>query len=351
VTAIGVQMMQPNRALTVAHAAATIVEGPARVGSVHSVFRRAANLWILPDALLAITGPMSTRVPNGIVVDSARSRSERFLGLCTDMTVRAGHGYVEIAAAGLRIDTVGALRWDPRPRFPSRFLDAAGLQRNLDQLAWLIRRDAGGKPWSFASLLDASAHHVQATRAPIHHDDAQHALLMRRARPAVAALLAAVKEGNTDRISAAARRLAGLGRGLTPSGDDFLIGVCGALVLADAMLPVSRNAVRFSAASRRDLALAIAAAADQTTMLSAVWLRHAAHAEFSSEVGRVLVTLADEDASELQAAVTELLAVGAESGLDTATGLLHGGRAMLSSLTSLPRDARPLGHDWIPSNS
>ena len=314
-----------------------MVDGPMRLGSVHSVFGRAANLWIPPDSLLAITGPISTRVPNGIIVDSARSETERFLGLRAGMMVRAGHGCVSIRAAGLHIDTSGAPRWDPRPRFPSRTLPPAGLERNLNGLDWLIRQDAGDKPWSFASLLDPSANHVQETRAPSQGEEAQRALLARRARPAVAAILAAVELGETDRISLAARRLAGLGRGLTPSGDDFLIGVCGAILLADAMLPVSRNETRPGAASRRDRALAIAVAADQTTVLSAVWLRHAARAEFSSEVGRVLVTLAGEDASELHAAVTQLLAVGGVSGLDTATGLLHGSRAMLSSPTSLAR--------------
>jgi hypothetical protein len=331
-----VQTRQPCRVLVVAHAAATMVEGPARVGAVHSVFRRAANLWIPPDALLAITGPRLPRVPNGIVVDdSGRSRSEGFLGLRADMTVRAGHGFVDIPAAGLHIDTAGAPRWDPRSQFPSQFLAAAGLKRNLDQLAWLIYRDAGGKPWSFASLLDPSAHHAQETRALSQGEEAQRALLARRARPAVAALLAAVKKGEPDRIAAAAQRLAGLGRGLTPSGDDFLIGVCGALVLADSMLPVSPNAARPGAPSCRDLAWAIAAAADQTTMLSAVWLRHAARAEFSSELGCVLVTLAGGSAAKLGAAVIELLAVGELSGLDTATGLLYGGRAMLLSSKSL----------------
>ena len=331
------QTVQPYRALAVAHAAATIVEGSARVGSVHSVFRCAANLWIPPDSLLAITDPMSTRVPNGIVVgDSNGSRTEGFLGLRANMTVRIGHGCVDIPAVGLRIDSAGAPRWDPRPRLPSRSLAPAELEQNLDRLAWFIHRDTGGKPWSFASLLDSSAHHAQETRVTSQGEEAQRALLAQRVRPAAAALLAAVKEGETDRISAAARRLAGLGHGLTPSGDDFLIGVCGALVLADAMLPVNPNAAHPRAGSRRDQALAIAAAADQTTALSAVWLRHAVHAEFSSEVGRVLVTLADRDASELEAAVTELLTVGGVSGLDTATGLLHGGRAMLSSSTLLP---------------
>jgi hypothetical protein len=347
---LGTQRMQHYRALAVAHAAAIMVEGPARVGSVHSVFRRAANLWIPPDSLLAITDPMSPRVPNGIVIDSARARGEEFLGLLADMTVQSGHGCVDIPAAGLRIDIAGAPRWNPQPRFPSNCLSPAGFERNLDRLEWFIRRDAVGKPWSFASLLDPSAHHAQGIFAPSQAAEGQRALLARCARPAVADLLAAVKAGETERIFAAARRLAGLGRGLTPSGDDFLIGVCGALVLADAILPVSRTVAHPSMVSRRDQALAIAAAADRTTLLSAVWLRHAAHAEFSSEIGRVLVTLAKEDAPDLQVAITELLAVGGLSGLDTATGLLYGIRAMLSPPTSLPSVAHGLiskGHHRV----
>ena len=327
--------MQPYQALAIAHAAATMVEGPPRIGSVHSVFRCAANLWIPPHSLLAITDPMSTRVPNGIVVDPAHSRGDGFLGLHANMTVRVGHGYVDIPVAGLRIETADVPRWDPRPQFPSRILTLAGLERNFDKMALLIHQDAGDKPWSFASLLDPSAHRAQDTRALSQGEEAQRALLAQRARPAVAALLDAVKAGDTDWISAAARRLAGLGRGLTPSGDDFLIGVCGAIALADAIPLGCRVAARPSAA-RRDRALAIAAAADRTTVLSAVWLRHAAQGEFSSELGRVLVTLADEDGVELHAAVAELLAVGGVSGLDTATGLLHGGYAMLA-LPTAPR--------------
>ena len=329
--------MQPYRALAVARAAATIVEGRLRVGSVHSVFHGAANIWISPDLLLAITGPKTTRVPNGIVVDSAQAQGEGFLNLHVDMVVRAGHECVDITAAGLRIDIAGSPRWDPRPRFPSRSLPPTELERNLNRLDGLIRQDAGDKPWSFASLLDPSVDLAQETRAPSQGEEAQRALLAQRARPAVTALLGAVKEGETDRISAAARRLAGLGRGLTPSGDDFLIGVCGAIVLADAMLLVSRKEASSSVASGQDRVLAIAVAADQTTLLSGAWLRHAAHGEFGSEVGRVLIALADGNATDLHGAITKLLAVGGVSGLDTATGLLYGTRAMLSSPTSLLR--------------
>jgi hypothetical protein len=64
--------------------------------------------------------------------------------------------------------------------------------------------------------------------------------------------------------------------------------------------------------------------------LSAVWLRHAAQGEFSAELGRVLTALAEADATDLEAAVAALLAIGELSGLDTAAGVLHGGRAVLA---------------------
>jgi hypothetical protein len=245
------------------------------------------------------------------------------------MTARTGRGCIAVASAGLRIEIAGAALWDPRLPVPVQRLGATGLERNLDRLAELIRRDAAGKPWSFATLLDLQAHHAQESHDPGRGEEDQRALLAQWVRPAVAALLAAVNSGETARITAAARKLAGLGHGLTPAGDDFLIGVCAAIALANAMLPVSCNGAHASAVSLRDRALAIAVAADQTTTLSAVWLRHAAHAEFSAEVSRVAAALTSNDAAELEPAVGELLAVGGTSGLDTATGLLHGSRAIL----------------------
>ncbi|HEY5881074.1 MAG TPA: DUF2877 domain-containing protein [Nakamurella sp.] len=114
------------------------------------------------------------------------------------------------------------------------------------------------------------------------------------------------------------RSLVGLGRGLTPGGDDLLAGA----------------AVGLHAAGRPDLACRLAAALPtdldvRTTALSADLLRLALAGHACAEVGQVLRTLhgtARDPAHRpgLVATTTRLLAVGHTSGADLAAGLLIG---------------------------
>ncbi|MBX6343113.1 MAG: DUF2877 domain-containing protein, partial [Thermomicrobiaceae bacterium] len=124
-------------------------------------------------------------------------------------------------------------------------------------------------------------------------------------------------------LGVAACRLVGLGPGLTPSGDDFLIGVCGALALVGALAPSVAEDCR---AAARVIA---ASAPGRTTLLSLTWLRQAAAGEFSAELGGLLAALvtAGDDAA-LERAAERLLAIGGTSGWDMAVGVLLGGQAM-----------------------
>ena len=316
------QKADSPRPLAIARGAAALVLGPVREGYVYSVFRRAANLWAPPNTLLAVTAPTAMRVPNGVVVDAPTWAPETaFLGLGVAMPAWIGDGFIRIPAARFCINVDAAPLWDARPQFPERTISPEFLAQHLDRLDCLVRDSARGNPWCFASVLD-----------PLERERREACLerVAHRARPAVSDLLAGIAANETDRISAGTRRLAGLGHGLTPSGDDFLIGVCGALALVGAALP--SRAVCQQAGTCDDQAAAVAAAAaGRTTLLSSIWLDHAARGEFSAEVGDVLVTLADTNATGLEVAATRLLAVGDLSGLDTAAGVLLGSRAALSS--------------------
>lgn len=329
-----VELPHSPRARVIARGAAEIVRGPVRVGYVHSVFRRAANLWAPPNTLLAIAEPTAMRVPNGVVIDLlAGAPEEAFLGLGAAMPVWIGDGCIRVPAAGCRIEAVDVPLWDPRPQFPERSISAAPLAQRLDRLARLLRDSARGKRWSFASVLDPLAHQPRGADPLDPREDVRLERLAHRARPAASDLLAGLAVGETDRIWDAARRLAGLGHGLTPSGDDFLIGICGALALAEAILPAQPGCRQEG--NRLDQARTIAAAAEgRTTLMSAIWLDYAARGEFSAEVGDVLVSLADAEVAALETAVARLLAIGGLSGLDTAMGVLLGSRAALTSCSS-----------------
>jgi len=120
-------------------------------------------------------------------------------------------------------------------------------------------------------------------------------------------LLSAFASADPPSSLAAAKQLAGLGIGLTPSGDDFIIG---ALYASWIIHPFE---IAFA------LAKEIAeAAAPLTTSLSAAWLRSAGRGEAGilwHDLFNALI--AGED---LQLPITNLLTVGETSGADALAG-------------------------------
>jgi hypothetical protein len=113
-------------------------------------------------------------------------------------------------------------------------------------------------------------------------------------------------------------RLAGLGRGLTPSGDDFLTGV---------MLWAWLAHVKPHSVCRA----LVDAAADRTTTLSAAFLRAAARGECMAAWHRLLFALSEGSDEELAAAVGTVLAYGATSGTDALAGFLWMGPRQAAS--------------------
>ena len=125
-------------------------------------------------------------------------------------------------------------------------------------------------------------------------------------------------------VGEAARGLAGLGPGLTPSGDDTLGGFAGVLALLSTQLSVD-------AVPRSHLAsIIVNAARPRTTKLSVTLLEHAARGEMAEQVGELLTALAlpVEESEAVLHAADRVLAYGACSGGDTLLGLLLGLRVV-----------------------
>ncbi len=111
------------------------------------------------------------------------------------------------------------------------------------------------------------------------------------------------------RLQAGAARLAGLGGGLTPAGDDFLAGMMVGAWLAH---PEPRRFCR----------PLLKVAAPRTTTLSAALLRAAAGGECSALWHRLLGALADGGSDHLEEAVQGVISCGHTSGADTLAGFL-----------------------------
>ena len=107
------------------------------------------------------------------------------------------------------------------------------------------------------------------------------------------------------------RKLAGLGPGLTPSGDDIILGA----VLAVRIVHPLKIA--------RALAEAVTnTAAPLTTSLSAAWLRSAGRGEAGIMWHDFLDALASTDPISIRGAMDKILAVGATSGADALSGFI-----------------------------
>ena len=122
-------------------------------------------------------------------------------------------------------------------------------------------------------------------------------------------------EGNLEASACvgAVADLVGLGPGLTPSGDDFLVGALAAL---DALGQTNIRAV---------LGRAVVAAADRTSPLSASLLRAAAAGHVSENLHTMVAALVTGDAG---AAMATAARIGHTSGFDALAGAVVTGRSL-----------------------
>lgn len=122
---------------------------------------------------------------------------------------------------------------------------------------------------------------------------------------------------------AGARQLLGAGAGLTPRGDDVLVGFLAARAVLDPALRAAAPSPSPDAAA----AWIVTAAGERTTDLSARLLWHAARGEVMAPVGAVIRALSD--GIGLQVAVERLSLLGASSGTATLSGIASGVAALL----------------------
>jgi hypothetical protein len=144
----------------------------------------------------------------------------------------------------------------------------------------------------------------------------------------------ALANGDDARMLEAARGLIGFGPGLTPSGDDFLVGCLrGLWLMRRNELAMRQKLDRWRIALLPDLD-------ERTTHVGAEFIRHALHGAFAEVLDQAALSLLiPSHPQTVQSAVGRLLTQGETSGTDTALGLL----TCLEALLFMP-DREPLDH-------
>lgn len=128
-----------------------------------------------------------------------------------------------------------------------------------------------------------------------------------------------------QRLAAEVSALIGYGRGLTPDGDDYLLGYLAALW----PWRQSPEIASHDGALRGLIGSQLA----RTNDISRHYLARALEGHFSAPICQLMLVLGSAvSATQVQAAALEVMQFGASSGVDCLAGILHGLRTLRSSL-------------------
>ena len=303
---------------------------------------RACSLVSAAGEIVSLVLPELREGPFAIVTPLDVSFS-RFIDV--DSCVAVHRAMVDVG--DLRIDTSTAREWNPRPRWEDAhrallpdltdtLLQWLRARAPSDSLAHALFKglDFGKRPYLHSdSRLQpeiASQKALAMTRAiepakasipdiaklqtgPGNRRAVVQSSVIEAARGPIASLQAGIARGNLALCCLGACGLAGLGAGLTPAGDDFLLG---------AMVAIWSTHSRSEAAA---LAGSISEEAVwRTTSLSAAWLRSAARGEVAAPWHDLLDGMTAHSRERMLAAAERILDMGHTSGADALAGLVVG---------------------------
>ena len=269
---------------------------------MHSVFRHACNLEMADGTLLTLLTLKQGNVPHGI--------------RCTVPAAEGFHAYLQpgqavvaeekllcFPAAELSVDVSSATRWQGTLADCPIDTDSACTIEALSTIR--------------ASLCDVAP--CGGIASLLLNDSPPHdrmALAMRARLLATLPLLAlATEHQDCVKVSFALERLVGLGPGLTPSGDDFIVGYLAAL-------HARCNRERRIEHLLQGLIGPVRLLAKRTHAISRQFLLNAAAGEFSESLVRIVRAISrQQDVAEHAAAAAH---IGHTSGTDSMMGLLFG---------------------------
>lgn len=240
-----------------------LLEGPSRPGVLLGITARTA--WLQTGGhVLVVAGPEAVRLPNGVqIAEPDREVWSQAVDRC-----RVGEGHLEVGNVRAKV----VRWWDPRP-----ILEPV----TQDELAERAAQARG----CFPSPEDAGLGTALMAKEPA------------AVRHAMCALL-------------------GKGEGLTPAGDDVVVGMLAALrLLGPAIGDPGAGGLMAAVAP-----IVLTEAPFRTTALSAALLRHAVVGEIAEPAGALISALTGH--GDLEDAADRLNAMGNTSGAATAGGIL-----------------------------
>lgn len=258
---------------------------------VLQVYSPVINLANEVDELLSIVVPGVGNGPFSIVVET-----NSFAPLVdTDPSISIHPDQIRLGDLTISVDQPAL--WLPSPDWEA--LKSIDFSASAQLIEDILTQEAS--PDSVASLV------VRANHGSQDLDRFQQA-----AQVGVRLLTTGLQGDDVAKLVSGVEKLAGLGVGLTPAGDDFLVGVMHGLWAA-----------RDPAAAAALCRVIVETALPRTNRLSAAWLKAAGEGEAGESWHSLLVGIQGGDEEQISGAIFRILPTGHTSGADALGGFLY----------------------------
>ena len=258
---------------------------------VFSSFERSCNLIDEQGRFIAIVHNTIGNGPFAMVLEELPLNLEQMLSVGDPVVVGKNSLIVNTTIVDFSEATVWSARldWDYLKARPRCF------KKNIRDLYLTVQNNASNG--SLSSMLCPAKDNIGYVCTKVSESAQQ--------------LYRGIVSGNIQKIYVGAANIAGLGVGLTPAGDDFLIGVMYALwAIFD-----QKDAARWS----RTIA---DVASSRTTMLSGAMLQASANGHASEHWHALVDVLCKENVTDVTRACLDILSLGHTSGADMLAGFL-----------------------------
>ncbi len=272
-------------------------------GIVHSVFDHACNIQLDKNRLVTLISSKLPNYPSAIKLDIAEGRKLRSFGFKVGMKAVVNKDEIEIPGICISIKLSGAKIWDSSPLFLRSKISEEMLNENIEKIRDLTLKC--GKIDGVASILDENKADNNYKNFIIN---------------SVRRLAKGISNFDYKEITEASKRLIGLGPGLTPAADDFLLGILASLYY-----------VGYYFGNRLENLKKIAGfiinnLSGRTTLISEIMLGNGMKARFSEPIKDLMLSVIHN--TSVQDKCINLLKIGGTSGSDCAAGIVFGGALM-----------------------
>jgi len=272
-------------------------------GIVHSVFDNACNIQLDRNRLVTLISPKLPNCPSAIKLDIAEDQKLYSIGFKTGMKSVINKDEIKMLKVFISIKLTGAKVWDSSPLFLRSKISEEMLNENIEKIRDLTLKY--GEIEGIASILDGDE-----------VDNNYKYFII----DSVKKLTKGIKYNDYKMITEASKGLIGLGPGLTPAADDFLLGVMASLYY------IGHYFDNYLENLKKIAGFIIYDLPGRTTFISEIMLRNGMKARFSEPIRDLMLAVIHN--TSVQDKCINLLNIGGTSGSDCAAGIVFGGALM-----------------------